>query len=140
MSNPGAPGEPGAALPTISAEDLLGKTTTVEKWLDVPEWGAKVKVRELSVGQYHDVQKRATGPHGEIDEASLQAHLAIAGIVEPDLGPDAFEWMKAQSLRAVSRVLEAVMDLSALGADAIGQAEATFPEAPGDDVEVPPSA
>jgi hypothetical protein len=140
MSDHGATGGAGAPLPTISAEDLLGKVTTVSKWIDVPEWSARVKVRELSMGEYHDVQKRSTNPHGDIDEVALQCNLVCAGMVEPDLGPDAYEWVKGQSMRAVSRVLEAVIDLSALGADAIGEAEATFPEAPGDDVEVPPSA
>ena len=140
MSDAGATAGVGAPLPTITADELLAKQTTLEKWVDVPEWGARVKVRELSMGEYHDVQARSTTPHGEVDETKLQCNLAIAGMVEPDLGPDAYEWMKAQSIRAVSRVLEAVMDLSALGAAALDEAEATFPEAAGNDVEVPPSA
>ena len=140
MSTPGANGESGAALPSISLEDLLQRETLREEWVDVPEWGARVKVRELSMGTYQQVQEESQDRHGLLDDQRLQINLCIAGIVEPDLGPDAYEWVKRQSMRATTRVLEAVMSLSGLGVDALEKAEATFPEAPGDDVEVPPSA
>jgi hypothetical protein len=105
--------------------------------VDVPEWGCRVKVRELSMGTYQQVQEKATGPRGDLDESRLQAYLVIAGIVEPALGDDAYEWVRGQSMRAVNRVLEQVMSLSGIGISAIEDAEAMFPEATGDNVEVP---
>jgi hypothetical protein len=130
----------GAPLPTFSAEELLGRSTLREEWVDVPEWGCRVKVRELSMGTYQQVQEKATGPRGDMDDSKLQAYLVLAGIVEPELGDDAYEWVRGQSMRAVNRVLEKVMALSGIGIGAIEDAEAMFPEATGDDLEVPASA
>jgi len=130
-------GAAGAPLPTLSAEELLGRSTLREEYVDVPEWGCRVKVRELSMGTYQQVQEKATGPRGDLDESRLQAYLVIAGIVEPALGDDAYEWVRGQSMRAVNRVLEQVMSLSGIGISAIEDAEAMFPEATGDNVEVP---
>lgn len=133
-------GAAGAPLPTFSAEELLGRQTLREEWVDVPEWGCRVKVRELSMGAYQQVQEKATGPRGDLDESKLQAYLVLAGIVEPALGDDAYEWVRDQSMRAVNRVLEQVMVLSGIGGGAIEDAEAMFLEAPGNDVEVSPGA
>jgi hypothetical protein len=133
-------GRSGDALPILSADDLLQKQTLREEYVDVPEWGARVKVRELSMGTYQSVQEKATDTRGTLDEAKLQAYLVLSGIVEPDLGDDAYEWIRQQSMRAVNRVLERVMALSGIGASALEDAEAMFPQATGNDVEVPPGA
>ncbi len=133
-------GDAGAPLPVLSAEDLLGKSTLREAYVDVPEWGCRVKVREMSMGAYQQVQEKATDQRGGLDESKLQAYLVLAGIVEPDLGDDAYEWVRAQSMRAVNRVLEKVMELSGMGGAFIEDSEAMFPEATGDNVEVPAGA
>lgn len=140
MAASGAKKGQGAPLPTLSAEDLLAKQTLREEYVDVPEWGCRVKVREMSMGTYQQVQEKATDPRGNIDESKLQAYLILAGIVEPDLGDDAVEWVRGQSMRAVNRVLEKVMALSGIGGAFIEDTEAMFPEAAGDDVAVSASA
>lgn len=137
MASSGARKGRGAPLPVLSAEDLLGTSTLREEWVDVPEWGSRIKVREMSMGTYQQVQEKATDARGLLDESKLQAYLVLAGIVEPALGDDAYEWVRGQSMRAVNRVLEKVMELSGIGGSFIEDTEATFPEATGDDVEVP---
>ena len=133
-------GSAGAPVPVLAAEDLLGKQTLREEWVDVPEWGCRVKVRELSMGAYNEVQEKSTGPHGVVDDQKVQAYLVIAGVVEPALGDDAYEWVRGQSMRAINRVLEKVMALSGLGLGALEDAEAMFPEATGEDMAVSPGA
>lgn len=141
MAAPGGKkGSAGAPLPVLSADDLLAKQTLREEYVDVPEWGARVKVRELSMGTYQRVQEKATDARGSLDESKLQAYLVIAGIVEPDLGDDAYEWVRDQSMRAVNRVLEKVMSLSGIGLGALEDAEAMFPEETGDNVALPAGA
>jgi len=130
----------GATLPVLSAEDLLAKQTLREEYVEVPEWGARVKVRELSMGTYQQVQEKATDARGTLDETKLQAYLVIAGIVEPELTDDAYEWVRGQSMRAVNRVLEKVMQLSGIGLGALEDAEAMFPEEAGDDMALPVGA
>lgn len=141
MTPAGAKGKgQGAPLPVLDATDLLAKQTLREEYVDVPEWGARVKVRELSMGSYQAVQEKASNNRGEVDQGKLSAYLVIAGIVEPDLGDDAYEWVRGQSMRAINRILDRILDLSGLGAGALEDAEAMFPEAAGENVEVPPSA
>lgn len=140
MVEQGATEGAGASLPIISVDDLLQKQTLREEYIDVPEWGARIKVREMSMGTYQEVQEKATDSRGLIDENKLQAYLVIAGIVEPELGDDAYEWVRGQSMRAINRILERVMALSGIGGSAIEDAEAMFPEAPRDNLEVPASA
>ena len=130
----------GATLPVLTAEDLLSKQTLREEYVEVPEWGARVKVRELSMGTYQQVQEKATDARGTLDETKLQAYLVIAGIVEPELTDDAYEWVRGQSMRAVNRVLEKVMQLSGIGLGALEDAEAMFPETTGDDMALPVGA
>jgi hypothetical protein len=130
----GKKGSTGAPLPVLGAEELLAKKSLREEYVEVPEWGSRVKVRELSMGTYQAVQEKATDARGSLDETKLQAYLVIAGIVEPELGDDAYEWVRGQSMRAVNRVLEKVMQLSGIGLGALEDAEAMFPEAAGDDL------
>jgi hypothetical protein len=111
-----------------------------EEYVDVPEWGCRVKVRELSMGAYQQVQEKASNNRGEIDQGRLSAYLVIAGIVEPDLGDDAYEWVRGQSMRAINRILDRILELSGLGAGALEDAEAMFLETAGENVEVPASA
>lgn len=129
---------PALAIP--SASELLAKQTLRERFVDVPEWGFRVKVRELSMGEYEDVKTKATDARGNQDDAKLQVYLVCAGIVEPDIGDDAFEWVRGQSVRAVNRVMDAIIELSGLGPDALEDTEAMFLAASGDNVEVPDSA
>jgi len=130
----GKKGSTGAPLPVLGAEELLAKKSLREEYVEVPEWGSRVKVRELSMGTYQSVQEKATDSRGSLDETKLQAYLVIAGIVEPELGDDAYEWVRGQSMRAVNRVLEKVMQLSGIGLGALEDAEAMFPEEAGDDL------
>lgn len=136
-ANGAAEGQP---LPILSAEDLLTKQTLREEWVDVPEWGARVKVRELSMAAYQQVQEKATDARGNLTETKLQTYLVIAGIVEPELGEDAYEWVRGQSMRAINRVLDRVMSLSGIGISALEDAEAMFLEEAGDNVAIPDSA
>ena len=136
----GKKGSTGAPLPVLGAEELLAKKSLREEYVEVPEWGSRVKVRELSMGTYQAVQEKATDARGSLDETKLQAYLVIAGIVEPALGDDAYEWVRGQSMRAVNRVLEKVMQLSGIGLGALEDAEAMFPEEAGDDLAIPVGA
>lgn len=120
----------------LSAEALLGAPDLKEEVVAVPEWGGEVKVRGLSLGDYQEIQDKST-VRGEIDGNKLSVYLCIAGLVEPKLGWDQYEQLRAKSLPALNRVAGAVMRLSGLGSDAIEAAEATFPDAAGDDVPVP---
>lgn len=129
-----------APLAIPSASELLAKQTLRERYVNVPEWGFRVKVRELSMGEYEDVKTKATDARGNQDDAKLQVYLVCAGIVEPDIGDDAYEWVRGQSVRAVNRVMDAIIELSGLGPDALEDTEAMFPAASGDNVEVPDSA
>jgi hypothetical protein len=141
MAASGAKGKgSGAPLPVLDAGDLLAKQTLREEYVDVPEWGCRVKVRELSMGAYQQVQEKASNNRGEIDQGRLSAYLVIAGIVEPDLGDDAYEWVRGQSMRAINRILDRILELSGLGAGALEDAEAMFLETAGENVEVPASA
>jgi hypothetical protein len=129
MTEPGAKGAAeGQPLPVLSVEDLLQKQTLREEWIDVPEWDSRVKVRELSMAAYQEVQQKATDARGNLDETKLQTYLVIAGIVEPELGDDGYEWVRSQSMRAINRVLDRVMALSGIGISALEDAEATFLE------------
>jgi hypothetical protein len=129
MTEPGANGAAqGQPLPVLSVEDLLQKQTLREEWIDVPEWDSRVKVRELSMAAYQEVQQKATDARGNLDETKLQTYLVIAGIVEPELGDDGYEWVRCQSMRAINRVLDRVMALSGIGISALEDAEATFLE------------
>lgn len=120
----------------LTRDALLGAADLQEEDVDVPEWGGRIKVRGLSLGQYQDVQEKAT-VGGVLDGRRYTVMLVMAGIVEPALSDDDFEQLRGKALAPIDRIAGRIMILSGLAPGALEDAEATFPEGPGGDVPVP---
>lgn len=120
----------------LSREALLAADNLKTETVEVPEWGGSVVVRELPLGVYQDCRKLAEVA-GATDADRLSIYLIIAGVVEPELKPEDYELVRGLSMAALNRVADAIMRLSNLLDGAVEEAEARFPEGPGDPLHVP---
>lgn len=97
--------------------------------VEIPEWGGVVTIRGLSLKQFQDVRKRALAAGGgktpDEDVATL-ATLSEA-LVSPKVTVEQAQLLIDKSMSAVTKLMTAIADVSALGEEAVEQAEAGFP-------------
>lgn len=104
----------------LSREDILSAAIkTVE--VDVPEWGGKVKVRELSA---HEVTTLGIGmvtEDGKVDRSQvpdMMTQAVVLGAIDED-GERLFteqdvELLKGKSFDPIQRIARAVLDMSGM--------------------------
>lgn len=105
----------------LNAEDIPRQT------IDVPEWGVKVEVRGMTVGEQQTflrrVTKRLPGGDSEIDRDKFTPELLIATCFDPDTGERVFEtadrdMLSTKRADVVNRIMRVSADLSGLSQEA----------------------
>lgn len=115
----------GQPLPMLTFEAIQAVPDLKEEGVDVPEWGGRVTITGLTLGQMQEI-RRAHTVAGVMDEAAVQIGVVAAGMVSPRLTPDQAEVLKLKAAGPVIRLSTAVMRLSGMTEDATKKAEATF--------------
>lgn len=108
----------------LTAEQMLTVATFETKTIEVRELGGAVKVRGLTRGETHAFRRLAE--KDDADAEALEHYLIAAGLVEPHLTVEQAAALKDQASRAVSRIVDEIMELSGLLEGAVAQAAATF--------------
>jgi len=110
----------------LSAEQILGAVDLAHEDVDVPEWGGTVRVREMPGTERDKFESQFVGKDGaSIRSEGLEgfrARLAAASIVDADgkqlfRSPAEVKRLGEKSARALQRVCEAAMRLSAMSED-----------------------
>ena len=128
-------------LPVKSAADILATALAADldqKWIDVPEWGTRLRLREVTQAERLHAAKVSTGKRGIVDESLLNEHLFLMSVVEPRFTREQYRLLCNRSSRPFARVMEAIKELIGLGDDdgedagarAVAAAEARFQAAP----------
>jgi hypothetical protein len=114
---------------------LLGASDIIERDVDLPSLGLKVKVRSLPAAYSNQAVSEAlemvTGPRGEqtahINTAKLEALQVLHGLVEPKLGSieDAYTFAQRTG-PAWRRVVETIDEISGIDKAAIEKTNASF--------------
>lgn len=117
----------------LTPEAILAAQDLPETDVDTPEWGGRVRVRGLSLGEVLAIRK-AVGA----DERAVVVHTLATAFVHPTLTVDQAEAMLGKSGAVTQRVLQAVNAMNQVGdqGPAVGAAQAGFPAEPG----TPPAA
>lgn len=110
-------------LPVADFGTILGLSSERVKWIDVPEWKAKVKIKALTKAE--QIKLRNSSRHrGVVDETKLEMNLLVFALVEPRLTFDQVDELYAKAdAKALSRISAAALTLSGLTEDYIEQAE-----------------
>jgi hypothetical protein len=113
----------------LSAEAILSQDTRPTAVVDVPEWGGAVLIRAFSKSQFIAMQKAAgvgaDGEGGDLDE--FQRQMFLQGVEDPKFTEDQVRAIfENHRGTIVDRVLVAIADLNALGAEAQKAMKAQF--------------
>lgn len=111
-------------LPVADFGAILGLNQDNTKWVEIPEWNSKVKLKALTKAEQIRLRK-SSSVRGVVDEVKLEMNLLVASLVEPRLSFDQVEELFVKSdAKALNRLTAAALMLSGLTEDYIGEAEA----------------
>lgn len=114
-----------APLPVLSPEDILGRSAALEeRWVDVPQWGTRVRVRELTRAEVLHVLDLCTDRRGVTDNEALQQRLFLRCVVEPKFSRPQYEELCKRSSKAFGPITRAIKELNGLDDDGSGADEA----------------
>lgn len=113
----------------LSAEAILAQDTRRVEQIEVPEWGGAVRIRAFSKSQYISMQTAtgfdSNGEGGDLEQ--FQKQMFLHGVEDPKFTEDQVDALfSGQNGAIVDKVLVAIADLNALGAEAAKRAKAKF--------------
>ena len=101
----------------LTAEELFAAQDIDEADVFIPEWGASVRVRALTLHQVAQITKQATKrlPNGteETDREQQSALMIVAAMVAPKLTVADLPKLKLKSAKAITRIVNAVANFGA---------------------------
>lgn len=107
--------------------ELLAIDDKQEKWVDLPKWGFKVKVRSLSKAEQIKLRKQAS-VQGKVDQNRLEGLLLVNGMVQPKMNIDHINRVFEKQGGLVDKILMAILDISGMTEDSQSQVGAEFPD------------
>ncbi len=113
-------------LPAGDFNFILGQPNSSERWVEIPEWNCKVKIKSLTKAEQVKLRK-ASMVRGNVDDLRLEMNLISFSLVEPRLTLDQVDELYAKSNpKALMRLQAACLTFSGLTEDYIKQAEEDF--------------
>lgn len=110
-------------LPVADFGTILGISSERTRWVDVPEWNSKVKIKALTKAEQIKLRRESTD-RGVVNDVKLEMNLLVYSLVEPRLTFSQVDELYAKSdAKALSRISAAALTLSGLTEDYIEQAE-----------------
>lgn len=114
---------PNEGLPIADFSTILGLPANDTRWVDVPEWNARVKIKSLTKAEQIRLRKKST-TQGQVDDIKLEMNLLADSLVEPRLSVGQVdELFTKANARALNRIAAASLAFSGLTEDYIGDAE-----------------
>jgi hypothetical protein len=124
----------------LSKDDILKADDLPTRDVDVPEWGGIVRVRALSGSDRdeYDASMLRPQPDGTVQRvAGSRAKLVSLAVVKDNGDPMFNEFdigrLAQKSANALDRVVTAVVELSALSDETVGELEGNSDAAPSGD-------
>ena len=110
-------------LPTGDFNFIMGQPVEDYKWIDVPEWNCKVKIKALTKAEQVKL-RRASLVRGQVDDVKMEMNLYVFSMVEPRLTLDQVdELFTKSSAKALNRVTASILTWSGLTDDYFSEAE-----------------
>ena len=111
------------SLPVADFNAILARPADDYRWLDVPEWGSRVKMKALTKAEQIRIRKKSSVA-GNVDEIKLEMNRIVDSLVEPKLAFDQVDQLFAKSsAKALNRIAAASLAFSGRTEDYVGEAE-----------------
>lgn len=124
----------------LTREAILARNNLAEETVDVPEWGGKVRVRELTGAQRDAWEAAFLSPQGDVREnfmvgarARLVALAAVDAAGERLFRDEDVQALSAMPARGLNRVFSAASRLSGLSQNDLAELEGNLRGAHGAD-------
>jgi len=124
----------------LTAAEILAADDIEERWVDVPEWRGRVKVRALTLKQMAVAASRASRRNPQTGLETPDRELAMLytlqeGLVEPKLSPQDVKRLGEKSAAAITRIVQAI---NAMGPtqEAVDEADKSLQSKPDSTVSV----
>mgnify|MGYP001575510208 CR=1 FL=1 len=115
-------------LPVADFNYIMGQPAEDAKWVDIPEWNGRVKIKSLTKAEQIRLRK-ASSVRGVVDETKLEMNLLVYSLVEPKVSIDQVDSMfSTSSAKALNRLTGAIIKFSGLDENHLDEAEADFQE------------
>lgn len=97
----------------LTAAEILAADDIEERWIDVPEWKGRVKIRALTLKQMAAAASRATRRNPQTGQDEINRELAALytlqeGMVDPKLSPQDAKQVGNKNAGVVSRIVQAI--------------------------------
>jgi hypothetical protein len=112
-----------AALPVADFNFIMNQPQEELRWVEVPEWNCKVKIKALTKAEQIRLRK-ASQVRGQIDETKLEMNVLVFSLVEPKLSfAEVDQLFQNANAKALNRLTAAALTFSGLTEDYIQEAE-----------------
>lgn len=111
----------------LSLAQIREAKDVTETPVTVSEWGGDVVVRSVTKRQMKDIKNNSKGSDGELDDDEVEKQIFMAGMIDPIVSSEDFEWMQDKSASAFTKVMKAILGVSNLDDKAVTKEEKTFP-------------
>lgn len=101
----------------LSLEEILSANDVIEEDFPVPEWGGKVRIRSLTVGQSLEItnMSRVTGGRNSqpvVDTRKALFLTMVKGVVAPVIDANFIERMMDKNSGVILRIVSRINELS----------------------------
>lgn len=107
----------------LTLDQIRSAADLPERVVEVPEWGGAVRMRGLSAADGIAVMEKIQGADGKPDNEKAMVYAVLMGVVEPKFSEADMEWLKAKSLKAMTRITKVFNELSGFGAAELAEAK-----------------
>lgn len=111
----------------LSLDMIREAKDVTEKNISVPEWGGDVIVRSITKRQMKDIKNNAKSSDGGLDDDEVEKQIFLAGLCQPAVSEEDYEWMQDKSASAMTKVLGGILGQSNMAKDSVKAAEKSVP-------------
>lgn len=113
-------------MPVADFSTIIGLNGTEHRWVEVPEWNARVQIKSLTKAEQIRLRKKSS-KGGVVDDILLEINLIADSLVQPKLSNVEVDQLFAKAnAKALNRIAAAALAFSGLTEDYIGDAERDF--------------
>lgn len=110
--------------PVADFNYIMNQPKSDGTWVDIVEWGAKVKIKALTKAEQIRLRRASQGRNGQIDDVKLEMNLLVYSLVEPKLTFDEVDKLFSEAdPKALNRLVAAVLTASGLTEDYFAEAD-----------------
>jgi len=109
----------------LTFDEILATSDLSQEVVDIPQWGGKVKIKELTKAARERLSKQAT-VNGQVDSDKLQVLMLAECLEEPKITVEQAQQLWEKSAAAVDKILFAILEINGLSELAQKEMQKTF--------------